>query len=173
MWIEELNNPVGRPSIYTKELAEEMCRLIANGMSVRELCRRDDMPGMSTFFEWAALKSDFAELYAKAKKAQVEFLGEELLDIADDGTNDWLERLGDDGKPIGYAVNGEHIQRSRLRIDTRKWVMAKLMPRKYGDKLETETTVNVVITDAREAVASRIAGLAARTDPQADPRRTH
>jgi hypothetical protein len=49
-----------------------------------------------------------------------------------------MERLDDDGKPIGWQLNGEHLQRSRLRVDTRKWIASKLKPKKYGDKVEHE-----------------------------------
>ena len=57
------------------------------------------------------------------------------LDIADDGSNDWVERKNADGSTT-EVVNGEHIQRSRVRIDARKWLLSKLAPKKYGDKLE-------------------------------------
>jgi hypothetical protein len=66
-------------------------------------------------------------------------MSEEVLDIADDGTNDYVERLGKDGEPAGYQINGEAIQRSRLRVDTRKWLMAKFKPKKYGEKIVQET----------------------------------
>jgi hypothetical protein len=61
---------------------------------------------------------------------------DELLEIADDGRNDWGEKRNDKGEVTGWTVNGEHIQRSRARIDTRKWLMGKCVPKKYGDKVE-------------------------------------
>ena len=60
---------------------------------------------------------------------------DELLEIADDATNDWMEKRDRDGEAIGWMVNGEHIQRSRVRIDTRKWIMSKRAPKKYGDRV--------------------------------------
>ena len=57
-------------------------------------------------------------------------------DIADNGENDYMKRSGKDQEP-GYVVNGEAIQRSRLRVDARKWLLSKLAPKKYGDKIET------------------------------------
>ena len=60
----------------------------------------------------------------------VERYAEEIIEIADDAKNDWMEREG------FKTLNQEHIQRSRVRIDTRKWLMAKLMPKKYGDRVE-------------------------------------
>ncbi len=62
---------------------------------------------------------------------------DDLLEIADDGRNDWVEKRNAQGEVIGWTVNGEHIQRSRARIDTRKWLMSKRAPKKYGDRIET------------------------------------
>jgi hypothetical protein len=64
-------------------------------------------------------------------------MADELLEIADDGSNDWMIRQH--GADQSYAPNGEHIQRSRLRLDTRKWLLLKALPKIYGDKLPVET----------------------------------
>lgn len=71
----------------------------------------------------------------RAREAQADTLADELLDISDDARNDWMKRNHGDDDP-GWVANGEHIQRSRLRVDTRKWIASKLKPKKYGDKLE-------------------------------------
>ena len=81
--------------------------------------------------------SEFSEQYARAREQQQEFYAEEILDIADDGQNDYMERLNKNGE-IEMVVNHENIQRSRLRVDTRKWIMSKLAPKKYGDKVQQE-----------------------------------
>jgi hypothetical protein len=126
---------VGRPSDYSPELVSEICSRIADGQSVREIARDDAMPAMSTIFAWLSKHSEFTEQYARAKEAQAEYLAEEILDIADDGSNDWMERKNKDGS--SYTVeNGEAMQRSRLRVDARKWLLSKLLPKKYGDKIE-------------------------------------
>ena len=104
-------------------------RVLQNGWEGQTL------PRYSTFMLWLEESPVFSERYAKAKQAQAEYMVSELLEIADDGRNDWIER-NDPSNP-GYRVNGEHINRSRLRVDTRKWVAAKLMPKVYGEKLET------------------------------------
>jgi hypothetical protein len=65
-------------------------------------------------------------------------LADELLEIADDGTNDWMKRFGKDGEDLGWALNGEHIARSRLRVDTRKWLLSKCLPKVFGDRIATE-----------------------------------
>lgn len=93
------------------------------------------MPGLSTVFQWFAKHPEFAEQYARAKDAQADTLADEILEIADDARNDWMEIHGEND--AGWKANGEHIQRSRVRIDTRKWIASKLKPKKYADRIDT------------------------------------
>ena len=129
----------GRPSGYSDELADTICERICNGESLRRICLDDNMPSQSMVFRWLAQNETFREQYARAREAQADAIFDETLDIADDGSNDWLVRNhGDDPEESGWKVNGEHIQRSRLRVDTRKWMAGKLAPKKYGDKVLNE-----------------------------------
>lgn len=132
----EKTAPIGRPSRYSQDLADNICAELATGKSMRTVCRADDMPAMSTVFKWLRERPDFSEQYARAKAEAADALVEEILDIADDGSNDWMEVHDKDGKAVGYKLNGEHVQRSRLRVDTRKWIASKLKPRKYGERLD-------------------------------------
>lgn len=111
---------------------------MAEGLSLREICAAEDMPAASTVYLWLAKHAQFLEQYARARVAQAERWADELIDIADDGSNDWMERRNCDGEMIGWRENGEAVSRSRLRADTRKWVLSKLQPKKYGDKLDIE-----------------------------------
>lgn len=128
----------GRPTKYSEDLAITICERLIDGRSLRSVCRDEDMPAASTVFRWLSEKESFREQYARAKQEAADAMAEELLDIADDGTNDWMERLDKDGKSIGWQLNGEHVQRSKLRADTRKWLMAKMKPKKYGDFKQIE-----------------------------------
>lgn len=94
------------------------------------------LPGFSALYEWLEADPELAKQYARAKELQAEYMEGELNEIADDGRNDYMERVNQDGEVVGYQVNGEHISRSKLRIETRKWLMGKLRPKKYGDKVE-------------------------------------
>lgn len=125
---------MGRPSDYSPELADSICERIASGMSLKEICKPESMPCMSSIFNWLRRDEEFVEKYARAKEAQVEALAEDLLDIADDSTNDWVDRQF--GETTVRVIDNEAIQRSKLRVDTRKWIMSKLAPKKYGDKLD-------------------------------------
>ena len=127
---------VGRPSLYSAEMAGEICARLASGQSLRQLCRDDSMPCVATVLKWAREIPEFSEQYAKAREALLEHWAEEITEIADDGSNDWM--ASEDPDNPGYRVNGEHINRSRLRVDTRKWLLSKLAAKKYGERVAAE-----------------------------------
>ena len=125
--------PAGRPTDYSQDLADKICLMIASGKSMRAVCREDSMPCMTTIFRWLREKKEFRQQYDLATEERAEAHVEEMLEIADDGTNDYVEQFGDDTSKQAYRVNGEAIQRSRLRVDTRKWAASKMKPKKYGN----------------------------------------
>lgn len=130
----------GRPSSYTQEIADLICERIANGESLRTICADEAMPAKSTVFKWLAERSEFSDQYARAREAQADALFDEIIDIADDGTNDWMEKHSADGEAIGWRENGEALRRSVLRVDARKWMAGKLRPKVYGDRTQMEHT---------------------------------
>ncbi|POU03619.1 DNA packaging protein [Escherichia sp. ESNIH1] len=136
-------NKGGRPSDYTEELAEIICLRLAEGESLRSVCRDEDMPSKQAVLRWLARNEAFRAQYVRAKEEGAEAIAEELFDIADDGSNDWMEKLDKDGEAIGYQLNGEHVQRSKLRIDTRKWYLSKIMPKKYGDRIQHDQSITM------------------------------
>lgn len=133
-------NTIGRPTIYSDKVASNICSRIANGESLRSICKDKKMPAISTVMHWLVDGShkSFLEQYEIARRIQAETLADELFDIADDGTNDWIERVGKDGEPQ-QTLNNEHVQRSRLRIDTRKWYLSKVLP-KFSEKQQIDHT---------------------------------
>lgn len=124
-------------SKYSEKLVDQICKYIMEGLSIREIERKKDMPCMKTIFNWLndEKKSYFLQQYTRAKEVQTEGFAEEIIEIADDSTNDYIERKKTDGTTY-EELNSEHIQRSRLRIESRKWLMGKLKPKKYGDKVQ-------------------------------------
>lgn len=139
MEVAMTDNPIGRPSSFTDEIADEICERLAGAQSLRKICLDDHMPKQATIFRWLADEryAAFREQYARAREAQADALFDETLDIADDGSNDWMERRREDGS-VDEVVNHEHISRSKLRIETRRWMAGKLKPKKYGDKIEVD-----------------------------------
>ena len=95
-----------------------------------------NLPAYSNVMVWLNEDDRFQELYARAKEAQADYLADEMIDIADDARNDYMERFDADGKSTGFILDKEHVARSRLRIETRKWLMGKLKPKKYGEKMD-------------------------------------
>lgn len=119
---------LGRPSDYTPELADEICTRLANGESLRAICAsdRDDwMPSIGTILRWVSEKPEFREQYARAREVQAETHADDIVTIADGPAE------GDDSVKTA---------RDRLRVDSRKWVASKLLPKKYGDKLQQEVS---------------------------------
>lgn len=144
--------PIGRPSSYTDEMAQDICDRIAMGESLRSICLDDHMPDQKTVYRWLRREDDvgdrFRQQYARAREDQADTYADEQTDIADDGSNDWMEKRSADGQSIGWTLNGEHVQRSKLRIETRRWLAGKLRPKKYGDKAELHHTGAVATVKA-------------------------
>lgn len=128
---------IGRPTDYTQELGEEICEAIANdSKGLRRLCKEHEhWPAREVIYRWKRKYPEFSHQYVKAKEHQIEALVDEILDIADDTSHDTIIKVDDDGNERAVC-NSEWINRSRLRIDTRKWLAAKLCPRLYGEKDE-------------------------------------
>lgn len=129
---------MARPSEFSQETADMICSGLAEGKSLRTVCKAAGMPSTQTVFCWIRSIPEFHDQYARAKDESADMHAEDMLDIADDGSNDWM--ASNDPDNPGFKLNGEHINRSRLRVDTRKWIAAKLKPKKYGDKSTTELT---------------------------------
>ena len=119
---------------YTDEVAKVICDRIIQGESVRSICDDGEMPNISTVFKWLAEQEGFSDQYEKATAFRSVHMAEEILDICDDTSNDDIDIDLGEGVTSSRA-NSEHIARSRLRVDTRKWLMSKLQPKKYGDKI--------------------------------------
>ena len=134
----------GRPTRYTKVLGEALCLEIAKGKSLRKACAEHPDLDASTVIGWVLNPNNaaFSKQYAHARRIQAELRGDEIFDIADDATLDQTKEVigtTEDGKPIEIKhVDHEHIQRSKLRVDTRKWYLSKVLPKVYGDKVEGE-----------------------------------
>lgn len=126
---------MGRPSDYSLELTAAICERLGLGESLRQICADSDMPSKSTVMRWLNDHSEFQDQYARAREAQADYWAEQIIEISDDGQNDTYK--DDDGYE---RTNLDVIARSRLRVDTRKWLMARMAPKKYGDKITQEVT---------------------------------
>ena len=125
----------GRPTKYKPELDTEICDRLAQGESLVSICRDVRMPSTVTVYAWLSnpKRSDFLNRYTYARERQAETFIDQCIDIADDNTNDTIITEGKDGKEY-ERVNHDHINRSRLRVDTRIKIAEKLSPKKYSTR---------------------------------------
>ena len=127
----------GRLTDYTQDIADKICERLAKGETLRSICRSDEMPSEATVRNWAlSNREGFFAQYSQAREIGYHSMADEALEISDDGTNDWVMNNADEDGSAVYRLNGEHVQRSRLRVDTRKWLLSKALPKVYGDKLQ-------------------------------------
>lgn len=124
----------GRPTKYRDSVARGICIRLMLGQSLNEICKLKQYPSKVTVFAWLHKNERFLNQYRYAREIQQESHLDEMFEIADDASNDWMERTGKDGESVGWQLNGEHVNRSKLRIDTRKWVMERMAPKQYGNK---------------------------------------
>jgi len=138
-YIKKINpkNKGGRPTLYNIDMCTEICTRLSQGQSLRSICRAEDMPDIHTVIRWRIEKPEFSTQYAQAREDQADTLADEIQDIADDGTNDYMTKTLKNGDSV-EVVDKEHIQRSRLRVDTRKWIASKLKSKSYGDKVNVD-----------------------------------
>ncbi|MFQ1023213.1 terminase small subunit [Avibacterium paragallinarum] len=122
---------VGRPSSFMQEVADDICTLLANGESLRKICDRPGMPSLSMVFRWLNENEQFRDQYARARESQADFLFDEILDIAD-------------------CATPEDVSVAKLRVDSRKWYITKVAPKKYGDKQTVEHSGEVKIEQRTE-----------------------
>jgi len=139
----------GRPSKYTQEIADAICaELATTSISLRKICLRAGMPCISTVMKWLSEMPAFSEQYARARMLQADVFAEEMIEIADDDSEDYY-LVGDDVK----VYTSVPVQRGRLKMDARKWAAGKQNPKKYGDKLDVTTdgkSLNVTVGYGKE-----------------------
>lgn len=142
----------GRPRKDDRERKQEcltiICAAIATSdKGLKRICdarRMDDptFPHKCTVLDWIREDEEFANQYARAKEQQADHIFDQIIEIADDDSEDAIFVGGDDesGASAKRVQNSEFIARSRLKVDARKWVVSKLLPKKYGDRITQEVT---------------------------------
>jgi hypothetical protein len=128
---------MGRPSLYTAEVVEAICERLSEGEPLAQICRDEGMPAARTVRDWIAERPDVAAAIARAREDGEDRIAADCLAIADDGRRDYVTLGGDDDSPK-VAVDHDHIQRSKLRIETRLKLLAKWNPKKWGDRQAVE-----------------------------------
>lgn len=137
----------GAPSDYTLENAKRICDAVATSpFGLKGICKKNpDFPNPQTIYAWLARYPEFAKMYEQAKEHQCNAMAEEILDVSYDSSHDTTtNKIGEE------IMNTEFIARSRLKVDSLKWLLTKLQPRKYGDRTESHVTVTTQEVALRE-----------------------
>lgn len=120
--------PFTRGDGFTQELADEICERIANGETLRAICREVDKPSFFTVYKWLRAKEEFKAAFDAARDVGFDVIAQECLAIADDASEDYVM-----GKK-GPVFDKEHVMRAKLKVETRLKLLAKWSQR-YGDKM--------------------------------------
>ena len=118
---------VGRPTLYSKDLGNKICFRLADGESMNAICKDKEMPARYTVIRWSLDQDhEFSDKYAIARKIQAELLADEIFDISDDVEED--------------------VNRSRLKVDSRKWYLSRIVPRFKDKQDENHAGITVVLS---------------------------
>jgi hypothetical protein len=143
---------LGRPSLWSEAVGAEIVRRLSEGETLASICRDDKMPEVRTVSDWKRDHEGFSASFAHARDVGFDKIAADCLDIADDGSNDYVTKTRPDGSEY-EAVDAEHIQRSKLRIETRLKLLAKWDPKRYGERLELAGKVQSEHTMSKEMQA--------------------
>ena len=110
---------MGRPTVFTEEIAHTILQYVQDGESLRYICDQNGMPDRETVRTWLRTRKDFLGQYAQAKDEQADFYADTISEIAK-----------------GTLRGAYEPNAARVAIDAYKWTASKLKPRKYGDKLD-------------------------------------
>ena len=141
---------LGRPSLFTPELAEEICRRLAEGETLTAICAEERMPVRSTVYLWLdGSHPDFSDGYARARRLQADTFVDDMVAISD----------------ASVGGSSADVQAARLRFDARAWVAARVNPAKWSERTKHELSGpdgGPITLDARSALTEKIRGLAER-----------
>ena len=141
---------MAKPMPYDQTVVDAICLRLIEGETLREICRDEAMPSHPTVYRWLAANDIFRTAYARAREHQCDAWADVMREIADDARNDFMDRIAKDGG-VERVFDSEHVQRSRLRIDTLKWLLSKYSPRRFGDKLDVNVGSTIPVSDLSDA----------------------
>lgn len=164
---------MGRPTVYTPEMAAELFAYLSMGEPLRTACGHEGMPHVATVFRWLSASNqaewgvDFREQYARAKEEAADAMAEEILYIADNQVvgEVIVTKPNKEGKLVTEVRKEDMLGHRRLQIDSRKWLASKLKPKRYGDKLDmTSGGDKLGVGLSAEQAQQLITARAARSD---------
>lgn len=165
-------DPPARPTQYSFKLSEVICERMTQGQTTSEVVRDPAMPAWHTLAKWRREHEDFNRRYTIARQSCCELWVDEIIEIADDATNDYVMRVDAKGR-ARTVFDRESFERSRLRVDSRKWTASKLLRHVYGDKSEVEQRtpdgVNVKVEERNQLIDVIVRLVHPKHDPSDKP----
>jgi hypothetical protein len=159
---------MGRPSAFSEDLAAEICERIALGETLTSIVAEPHMPDPATVWRWQRADDEFRKRIAHAREEQTRVWADQIIDLSDDSTNDWTTRTRANGEPE-RVLDREHIERVKVRISSRQWLMARINRADYGDKSQIDVTHGLQTTDDAE-LAAKIRDLGEKLGVAVDPK---
>lgn len=129
---------MGRHTEFSQEIVDIVCERIADGESLRSICGDVTLPSKATIFKWLSQNKDFADQYAHARDAQADAMADDILHISNTpciGVKTTTKSTGIE------TIEGDMIEHRRLQVDARKWLAARMAPKKYGDRIDLNAKI--------------------------------
>ncbi len=149
--------PNGRPTIYSKAMVEKICNEIASGNSVLQICLKEGFPDEAQVFRWLAKYPEFRVNYARAREIWADAEFEKMMHIAD--TPMIGEKTRQDAEGGVETTTGDMIEHRKLQVDTRKWALERMSPRKYGKRIDINPDPELPMNTADAAAADALVKL--------------
>jgi hypothetical protein len=149
----------GRPTIRTDQNRAAILTLVSEAKSLREIAKMAGMPSRDSIALWLAEDAEFSDQYRRAWEASADVDFEEMYEIVDNGSNDWMEKQDRHGNLVGWRINGEAVARSALRFKQRQWAAGRKAPKKYGAAVDltiggSGAVIHAITSEMTEAEAS-------------------
>lgn len=125
---------------YSEEVVSTIFARIAQGESVVSICSDPGMPAQSAFYKWMDSKPELVERYTCARKSQANTIFDKMLNVAENTEIGITKKIKPEGEEI---TEGDMLGHRKLKIDTYKWILSKLEPKKYGEKIDIDMTADV------------------------------
>ena len=143
-------------SSYSQEIADAICERMSNGETLSAICRDESMPARTTVTGWVRANKEFAEKYRQARALLLDLWADEIIDISDDTVGDVVEGEGGGGK-VEKQLAHQNVNRARLQVDSRKWLLSKLRPDQFGER--STIAVQATAVPEEEPVSKSLAWL--------------
>lgn len=155
---------MARPSSFSQEKADVICERLAKPESLRSICSDDDMPDRTTVFRWLREHDEFRNQYASACDDRADAIFDEMIELSDTSVIGEKTEIDKDGNVVKITT-GDMIERSRLGVETRKWVLGRMKPKKYGDRLQLANDPDDPMPGMTDAqIEAKLAELLAKSD---------